>query len=91
MPVTVELPAALTRYSNDQSALTIDAATVQDALDELWKTFPELRPRVADENGELYPYLLLIHNQQHLPRKHLDNVPLADGDRLEIVALAEGG
>ena len=91
MSVTVELPSALERYSDGQTLVQIEAADAQAVLDRLWERFPDLRMRVLDRDGLIYPYLLLFRNGDKLPRTGLDAIPVTDGDRLELVALAEGG
>jgi sulfur carrier protein ThiS len=50
-----------------------------------------LKSRVLNRAGNFHPYLLLFLNDQKLPRSGFETLPLSEGDRLEIVALAEGG
>ena len=91
MPVLVEIPHAISRYSEEETAVAIEGSTVGEVLDGLWERFPNLKSRVLDRSGGFHPYLLLFQNGQKLPRSGFQNLPLAEGDRLEIVALAEGG
>ncbi|WP_166822189.1 MoaD/ThiS family protein [Thalassoroseus pseudoceratinae] len=89
--IQLEIPAALSRLTDEQEAISVEADTVGQALNELWKRFPKLQSRVLDSQGAVFPYLLLFHNGQKLSRSEFDTQALDEGDTLEIVALAEGG
>ena len=91
MAITVEIPHAISRYSDEETQVSLGGSTVGEVLSALWDKYPKLKTRVLDREGRLYAYLLLFQNDQKLPREHLMKHPLHDGDRLEIVALAEGG
>jgi sulfur carrier protein ThiS len=91
VPVTVEIPHAISRYSDEETQVEIEASTVGEVLESLWKRFPKLKTRVLDREGNLHAYLLLFLNDEKLPRAGIENRPVKAGDRLEIVALAEGG
>jgi len=67
----------------------VRGATVAEALDDLFRLWPDLRLRVLDRHGEVHPYLRLFRNDAELPRAM--DAPLVDGDLLEIVAAAAGG
>lgn len=90
MPV-IEIPHALYRFTNEQEEVSVTATTVDEALAELWSQFPELKSRVLTDAGQVYPYLLLSHNGRALSRADFATQSLSRDDRLEIVALAEGG
>lgn len=91
MTILVEIPHAISRYSDDQNEVRLEGKTVGDVLCALWERFPKLQSRVLDRAGNFHPYLLLFQNDQKLPRSGFTNHPVGEGDRLEIVALAEGG
>ena len=91
MTILVEIPHAISRYSDDQNEIRLEGSTVGEVLDALWNRFPKLQSRVLDRAGNFHPYLLLFQNDQKLPRSSFTNHPVSEGDRLEIVALAEGG
>jgi molybdopterin converting factor small subunit len=87
--VHLRIPRALRRYSGGAGEVSVRGATVAEALDDLFRLWPDLRLRVLDARGAVHPYLRLFRNDAELPRA-LD-APLADGDLLEIVAAAAGG
>lgn len=89
--ILVEIPHAISRYSEDRNEVHLEGSTVGEVLDALWQRFPNLRSRVLDRAGNFHPYLLLFQNDRKLPRTSFTDLPVCEGDRLEIVALAEGG
>ena len=91
MTILIEIPHAISRYSDDQTAVHLEGSTVGEVLKTLWERFPKLESRVLDREGNFHPYLLLFHNDWKLPRSGFTDQPVREGDRLEIVALAEGG
>ena len=91
MPITVELPEALARHSGGNKHFAASGATVGQVLENVWQTHPELRSRVVDNDGRIYPYLVLFHNGRRLSAEEAPATELVDGDRLEIMTLAGGG
>lgn len=91
MTILVEIPHAISRYSDDHNEVHLEGSTIGEVLEGLWERFPNLQSRVLDRAGNFHPYLLLFQNDQKLPRSSFTNHPVSEGDRLEIVALAEGG
>jgi molybdopterin converting factor small subunit len=89
--VLVEIPHAISRYSDEETQVQVEGSTVGEVLEALWERFPKLKTRVLNREGNLHPYLLLFQNDQKLPRSSFENQPVSEGDRLEFVALAEGG
>ena len=91
MPITVELPEALARHSGGNKEISASGTTVAEALENLWQSHPDLRSRVVDKSGRIYPYLVVFHNGRRLAPEEAPATELADGDRLEIMTLAGGG
>ena len=89
--VTVHLPEFLRRYGGGEADLAAQGATVGDVLADLFRTRPDLRVRVVDAKGALFPFLVLVRNGAELARGDALRATLEDGDRLEIVGGAEGG
>jgi len=87
--VRLRIPRVLRRYSGGAEEVAVHGATVAEALDELFRLWPDLRLRVLDARGDVHPYLRLFRDDAELPR--VLNTALADGDIVEIVAAAAGG
>ena len=91
MTVRCEIPDALCQVAGDHRFVELEGTTVAEALIFLWSQHPKLLSRMLDRDGRLYPYLMLLHNEQKVTQTELATRPVRSGDRLEIVALAEGG
>lgn len=91
MAVTVHVAEVLRRYAGGCETVAVDGADVRSALGRLFVRHPGLEARVLRPDGTLWPYLVLFRNDREIPRGGTLDVPLADGDTLEIVGAAEGG
>ena len=91
MPITIELPEDLIRYSDGQTQLAMSGETVGEVLASLFAEHPDLQPRLIGRRGELFPYLPLFLNGQKLSSQNYSTIAVADGDRLEVIVLASGG
>jgi len=89
--VTFEVPSVLRRFSGGAAALSVEAATAGEALERVFDVCPDLRSRVIDASGRVFPYLIFFHNGREVPRTALDGVALSDGDTVEMIGAAEGG
>jgi len=89
--VTFEVPSVLRRFSGGESALSVDAATAGEALERAFDVCPDLRSRVLDAGGRVFPYLLFFHNGAEVRRDGLHEIRLSEGDVVEMVGAAEGG
>ena len=52
---------------------------------------PDLRERVLDARGRLHAHLLVFRNDRELDRATALGEPVTAGDRIDLVAAAEGG
>lgn len=87
----MRIPGALRRYSGDRKEFSLSGATVREALEELFREHPDLRPRVLDARGDLHPHLILFRNDAELSRAGVLDETVRDGDVLELVGAVEGG
>jgi molybdopterin converting factor small subunit len=91
MTVSVLIPDELSKYSDGQLQVEVEAATVGDALESLFMTFPNLQKRLVNENRHFYPYVPAFLNDEKLPLQGTLNRQLKDGDQLAFMLIASGG
>ena len=53
MTVSVRIPTILRTYTQDQSQVDADGATLAAVIDSLESSFPGIKARVVDEQGAL--------------------------------------
>ena len=91
MGVELQIPSAICRFCDGQTSFEFEGSDLAVLLEQLWARYPKLRSRLLDRNDKLFPYFLLMHNDRQLAGRNLNDVHVADGDRVTIIALAEGG
>lgn len=67
-------------------------ATIQDVVDTVISTCPQLQPHWLDENGELYAHVHVFVNGDDtntLPEKM--KTPVKDGDEIDFIPPVAGG
>ncbi|MFN0151243.1 MAG: MoaD/ThiS family protein [bacterium] len=91
MPINVYIPTALRQYVENAPELSLGAATVRAALEEIERTHPALYPSICDETGAVRRHLNLFVNSSHI--RDLDGLdtPLAHGDVLSVMIAVSGG
>ena len=91
MLVNVTTPRELTRFTDGCYEFAVDEETVGGALDEVFARHPDLKSRVADEQGDLYPHLKLLINQEAVEWRTAIVRRVSEDEAIEIFAFASGG
>jgi molybdopterin converting factor small subunit len=89
--VSLHLPGPLRAYCGGASTLTLRAATVSEALEEIQRDREALYRNICDETGRLRRHLNLFVNSDHM--RDLDGMEtrLAAGDVLTVLPAVSGG
>ena len=91
MPVSVKIPAPLRPLTQNQAEVSVEAATVAAAVEELSRKFPGIRDRLLDDKGGLRRYVNLFRNDEDVRAAGGLAATLRDGDRLSVVPAIAGG
>lgn len=78
-------PGRRTRFDID------GVATLAQALRAVQQQYPLLRAHVWDDSGTLRRHVLIFHNDQGVKWMPSLDVPLREGDRIQIVQAVSGG
>jgi sulfur-carrier protein len=89
--IEVSVPTFLRDCTDGHNTVTIEAATLEEALARLRETYPLLRIHLYDEQMQLRQHVLLFYNDESTRWLDTLDVPLRRGDRLEIVQAVSGG
>lgn len=89
--ITAYIPTALRKYTGNAPEISLAAATVRGALDEIKQSHPRLYPSICDETGAVRRHLNLFVNSSHV--RDLDGLDtrFAEGDVLSIMIAVSGG
>jgi len=91
--ITFQIAGYLTEFTGGRAEIKIDrdAATVGDALNQLWKAHVGLRDRVLTERGEVRPHVNVFVNNQVVRRDQVLQVPVEGDTEICIMPAVSGG
>lgn len=90
MSVKVEIPSPLREHTGGLTEVSVTGGTVQEALDDLVKQYPNIGPKLFD-GGRLRPYINLFVNDEDI--RYLDEMQtvVAAGQSVAIIPAVAGG
>ncbi|HEX6810509.1 MAG TPA: MoaD/ThiS family protein [Planctomycetota bacterium] len=89
--ITLHVPGPLRVYCGGAAELSLPAATVRAALEELERRHPTLHRGICDETGAVRRHIGVFVNNSHIrDRKGLET-PLVPGDAVIILPAVSGG
>lgn len=89
--INVLIPAPLRRYTGGESKVTGSGATVAELLETLEASYPGLRERVVDDDGEIRRFVNVFVNGQNVRKLQGPATSINDGDEVGIVPAMAGG
>jgi sulfur-carrier protein len=90
MNVTVSIPTAFRRHTENVDRLQCSATRLDDLLDSLGARFPELKPHLRDEQGKVRRFLNIYVNDEDI--RFLGNdYKFQEGDEVTLVPSIAGG
>ncbi len=69
----------------------VEAATLAEALEELYGKVPALRFHLCEDSGGFRVHVLCFHNDRNTRELKSLDVPLAAGDEISFVQAISGG
>src|SRR6185369_14666548 len=91
MSVTLHLPTVLSRLADGRKAIEIEGTTVRDVIDRAATQFPQLAPRLRDEQGEPYAFVTFYLNDDDIRLRQGFDTQVEAGDELTVVPAIAGG
>jgi adenylyltransferase/sulfurtransferase len=88
---TLRIPTPLRTYASGQTEVTVQGATVAQAMDDLVAHYPTLRPHLFNGDGQLRPFVNLFLNEDNVRDLQGLETPLKDTDRLVLIPSIAGG
>jgi len=90
MPV-LRIPTPLRTYTAGQSDVTVNGSSVSEALGDLTKQFPTIRPHIFNDGGELRPFVNLYVGEHNIRDLQGVNTPIKESDKLLLIPSIAGG
>ena len=91
MPITVHIPTALRRHTEDTAKFSCAATNLDDLFTQLDTKFPALKPHLRDENGQVRRFLNVYVNEEDIRFLKGKETSLKDGDEVSLVPAIAGG
>jgi len=93
MRVLFHIPGALREFTGGRSPVEIACpeGTVATALEELWKRFPGVRDRVADEQGQVRQHINIFLGEENVRYTGGLATPVLADSEISIVPAVSGG
>ena len=91
--ITINVTGFLTEFTDGRHLITLEtsAATVGEALAELWRRHVGLRDRVLNEQGQIRLHVNVFLNDENIRRQQALATPLHEGDEITILPSVSGG
>ena len=87
----LRIPTPLRAYTGGKSEVSVDGANVGEALADLTKQFPTIKPHLFNEGGELRPFVNLFIGENNIKDLQGVGTPIKDGDKLVLIPSIAGG
>jgi molybdopterin synthase sulfur carrier subunit len=91
MGIRVRIPTPLKKLVGEQDVILANGKTVGEVIHWLTETYPGLKDRLKDEQGEIRRFINIYLNDEDIRFiKNLDT-PVKEGDQISIIPAIAGG
>ncbi len=91
MTITVQIPTALRRHTAGTPKFTCSAANLGELFSALDQQFPDLKPHLRDEAGQIRRFLNVYVNEEDIRFLGGNTYAFNDGDEVLLVPSIAGG
>ncbi len=91
MPITVQIPTALRRHTDGVASLNCNAANLNELFSALDEKFPDLKPHLRDDKGQIRRFLNIYVNEEDIRFLGGPTYAFQEGDEVLLVPSIAGG
>jgi molybdopterin converting factor small subunit len=91
MSVILQIPTALRAFTERKAEVALEARTAGEAVEALAEIYPDIRPHLFDEAGQLRSFINLYVDGKNVRGRGGLDAALADGETLTLVPAIAGG
>jgi sulfur-carrier protein len=91
MPITVNIPTALRRHTDGVASVTCAANNLGELFLVLDEKFPELKPHLRDDKGQIRRFLNIYVNEEDIRFLGGPSYAFQEGDEVLLVPSIAGG
>lgn len=91
MSVSVRVPTILRTYTKGESQVTVDGSTLSEVIDALDTSYPGIKGRIVDEQGELRRFVNIYVGNDDV--RFVDGLATAtpEGSSVSVIPAVAGG
>jgi molybdopterin converting factor small subunit len=91
MNIKVQIPSAFRRHTGGVESLDCQARNLEELFSALDRQFPELKPHLRDEAGQVRRFLNVYVNEEDVRFLGGNSYAFQDGDEVLLVPSIAGG
>ena len=91
MPITVQIPTALRKHTAGVSSISCAASNLGELFSALDSRFPELKPHLRDDKGQIRRFLNIYVNEEDIRFLGGPEYAFQEGDEVLLVPSIAGG
>jgi len=91
MPITVHIPTALRRHTAGVGSIACVAANLNELFGALDEKFPELKPHLRDDKGQIRRFINIYVNEEDIRFLGGPEYAFQEGDEVLLVPSIAGG
>lgn len=91
MATNVRIPTPLRKLTKEQEIVQASGTNVGEIIDDLENSFPGLKERICDEEGNIRRFVNVFLNDEDIRFLEEKSTAVKDGDELSIVPAIAGG
>jgi sulfur-carrier protein len=91
MTITVQIPTALRRHIAGTGRINCSAANLAELFSVLDQQFPDLKPHLRDDAGQIRRFLNVYVNEEDIRFLGGNDYSFQDGDEILLVPSIAGG
>lgn len=91
MNISVQIPTALRRLTGGAGQVACSVANIEELLARLDQQFPDLKPHLRDEAGQIRRFLNIYVNEEDIRFLGGNSYTFQDGDEVLLVPSIAGG
>jgi len=91
MSVTVQIPSPLRRFTGNSGEVAVEGDTVDAALADLMRRYPQLEPHLFGDDGQVRSFVNVFVNDNNIRYAEGGATRVASGDTVSIIPSIAGG
>jgi len=87
----VRIPTPLRKLTDGKEEVTASGATIADVITALEQSYPGIKARICDENGQVRRFVNIFTNDEDIRFLQNLDTPVSEKDEISIVPAIAGG